>query len=182
MRVVVSGHQGYIGSVLVGRLLDEGHVVVGLDTGYFADCVLGPDPVDVPTLRTDVRDVHADLFHDLDADAVLHLAGLSNDPMGNLDPGLTRRINHEGTMRLALAAKQAGIERFLFASSCSLYGASDGSLLTESSPLAPVTAYAESKQLSEDGLAAMADDDFSPTFLRKATAYGSRRGCGSISR
>lgn len=172
MRVLVTGHEGYLGSVLAERLLEGGHSVVGLDVGYFADCTIGPAPVEVPTLRTDLRDVVAHDLREVDADAVIHLAGLSNDSMGNLDPELTRRINHEGTMRLAGAAKAAGIARFLFASSCSLYGASDRSLLVESSPLAPVTAYAESKMLSEQGLAELADDDFSPTFLRKATAYG----------
>lgn len=172
MRVLVTGHQGYIGSAVAARLMQDGHSVVGLDVGYFADCTIGPVPADVPTRRVDLRDVDLADLQDVGADAAIHLAGLSNDPMGNLNPDLTRRINHEGTMLLARAAKAAGIERFLFASSCSLYGASDGSLLVEGSPLAPVTAYARSKLSSELGLADLADDDFSPTFLRKATAYG----------
>lgn len=172
MRVLVTGHQGYLGSIIVDRLVQGGHSVVGLDVGYFADCTLGPEPTDVPTRKLDLRDIDVVDLRDIRAEAVIHLAGLSNDPMGNLHPELTRRINHEGTMRLAGAAKAVGVERFLFASSCSLYGASDGSLLDESSPLAPVTAYARSKMSGELGLADLADDDFSPTFLRKATAYG----------
>jgi nucleoside-diphosphate-sugar epimerase len=168
----VTGHQGYLGSVLVPHLLEYGHTVFGVDVGLFSDCVIGPAPVEIPTLSIDLRDVTADDLTHLRADAVIHLAGLSNDPLGNLDEALTRSINHEGTMRLARAAKAAGVERFLFASSCSLYGAGDDSLLVETSPLRPITAYAESKKLSEQGLSELADDDFSPTALRKATAYG----------
>lgn len=172
MRVLVTGHQGYLGTVLVSHLLKHGHAVVGLDVGYFADCSLGPRPEEVPAVQVDLRDVDAEDLRRFDVDAVIHLAGLSNDPMGDLDSTLTRRINHDGTVRLASAAKKAGIQRFLFASSCSIYGASDRSLLVETSALAPVTAYAESKWQSELDLTDLADDDFSPTALRKATAYG----------
>ncbi len=173
MRVLVTGHEGYLGSVLVPRFAAAGHEVVGLDTGLFADCTLGPAPEPVPTLRTDLRDVTADQLAEIAPDAVVHLAALCNDPLGNLDPGLTYDVNHLATVRLARAAKAAGVPRFLFSSSCSLYGAgTDDTPLGENAAFAPLTPYGESKIRSEHDLVALAGDDFSPVFLRNATAYG----------
>jgi nucleoside-diphosphate-sugar epimerase len=173
MRVLVTGHEGYLGSVLVPRLIAAGHDVIGLDTGLFSECTLGPPPVEVPTLRIDLRDVTADHVADARPDAVIHLAALCNDPLGNLDPELTYDINHRATVRLARAANAAGVARFLFSSSCSLYGAGvDDRPLDEDAGFAPVTPYGESKIRSEQDLLRLADDDFSPVFLRNATAYG----------
>src|SRR5258706_1119202 len=173
MRVLITGHEGYLGSALVPAFVAAGHDVVGLDTGLFADCTLGPAPEPVPALRTDLRDVTAEQLADVAPDAVVHLAALCNDPLGDLDPELTYDVNHRATVRLARAAKAAGAARFLFSSSCSLYGASTGTgLLDETAQMAPITAYGESKVRSERDLAALADDDFSPVFLRNATAYG----------
>jgi nucleoside-diphosphate-sugar epimerase len=173
MRVLVTGHEGYLGSVLVPRLVDAGHEVVGLDTGLFADGTIGPVPADVPALRVDLRDVTKDHLAEVAPDAVMHLAALCNDPLGDLDPELTYDVNHRSTIRLAKAAKEAGVERFLFSSSCSLYGAgADDSPLDENAGFAPLTPYGESKILSEQDLVRLADDDFSPIFLRNATAYG----------
>ena len=184
MRVLVTGHEGYLGSVLVPHLTAAGHEVVGLDVGYFADCTLGPPPPPVPALRVDLRDVTAEDVGRIRPEAVIHLAALCNDPLGNLDPDLTYEINHRATIRLARAAKAAGATRFLFSSSCSLYGMGEGNRpqpgpgvdppppLDESADFAPITPYGESKVLSERDLVALADDDFSPVFLRNATAYG----------
>jgi nucleoside-diphosphate-sugar epimerase len=148
---------------------DRGHEVVGLDIGYFSDC--GGDIAPERQIVRDMRDVTA---ADLDGiDAVIHLAGLSNDPMGALDEGLTRDINLDATLTLGRLAKAAGIDRFVFASSCSLYGAAGGeAALDETAPMAPVSAYAVSKARAEEGLAALANADFSPVFMRNATAYG----------
>lgn len=171
MRVLVTGHQGYIGSVLTPRLVDAGHEVVGLDVGLFAECTLGGFTDPVETLAVDLRDVRPE--HVAGFDAVMHLGAICNDPIGNLNPELTYDVNHRATVRLAEAAKASGVRRFLFSSSCSLYGASvDETLLDENSAFAPVTPYGESKILSEQGLVALADDTFSPVFLRNATAYG----------
>jgi nucleoside-diphosphate-sugar epimerase len=173
MRVLVTGHEGYLGSVLVPVLAAAGHEVVGLDTGLFAECTLGPLPEAVPTLRTDLRDVTTEQLAEIAPDAVMHLAALCNDPLGNLDPDLTYEVNHRATVRLAQAAKSAGVPRFLFSSSCSLYGAgTDDAPLDENAAFAPITPYGESKIRSEQELVTLADDDFSPTFLRNATAYG----------
>ena len=173
MRVLVTGHEGYLGTVLTDRLIAAGHEVVGLDTGLFADCVLGPVPEPVKALRVDLRDVTADHLADVAPDAVMHLAALCNDPLGDLDPDLTYDVNHRSTIRLAKAAKAAGVTRFLFSSSCSLYGAgTDDAPLDEDAGFAPITPYGESKIRSEQDLGTLADDDFSPTFLRNATAYG----------
>lgn len=171
MRVLVTGHEGYIGSVLTPMLAEAGHDVVGLDTGLYADGTLGPPPAAVKTLRVDLRDVAAE--HCAGMDAVIHLAALCNDPIGNLDPQLTYAINHQATVQLASAAKAAGVRRFLFSSSCSLYGAaSHDAPLTEDAQFAPVTPYGESKVRSEASLRALADQEFCPIFLRNATAYG----------
>ena len=171
MRVLVTGHDGYIGAVLTPLLRDEGHDVVGLDTRYYRDCGLGEDPPPIPLIERDVRDVRrADLTG---FDAVIHLAALSNDPVGDLNPECTYAINHRASVDLARLAKEAGVERFLFASSCSVYGASSpDDVLDEEATFAPVTPYAESKVSVEHDLREMADDEFSPTFLRNATAYG----------
>lgn len=171
MRVLVTGHDGYLGSVLVPLLRAAGHEVTGLDTGYYADCLLGPPPPAVPALRMDLRDVRPE--HCAGVAAVCHLAAICNDPIGNLNPELTYEINHRATLRLARAAKAAGVTRFLFSSSCSLYGAgTDDRPLDEQAAFAPVTPYGESKIRAERDLAQLADDDFSPVFLRNATAYG----------
>jgi nucleoside-diphosphate-sugar epimerase len=171
MRVLVTGHHGYLGSVLTPMLRTAGHEVTGLDTDLFADCLLGPAPAAVPTLRLDLRDVLPE--HCAGFDAVCHLAALCNDPIGNLNPELTYAVNHRATLRLAEAAKAAGVTLFLFSSSCSLYGAGlDAQPLDETAGFAPVTPYGDSKIRSEQGLTGLADADFSPVFLRNATAYG----------
>lgn len=169
MRVLVTGHQGYIGSVMTPILQANGHEVVGLDTGFFSDCTVAPvDPI--PSIRRDLREV---IPSDVEGfDAVVHLASLSNDPLGYLDPELTYQINFVGSLKLALAAKDAHVERFLFASSCSLYGTVGELSANETNPLAPITPYAETKAWFERALMALADDDFSPALLRNATAHG----------
>jgi nucleoside-diphosphate-sugar epimerase len=173
MRLLITGNQGFIGPVLTCLAKAHGHHVTGLDIGYFKACLADPAgdcPADVQIVR-DMRDVAA---ADLDGvEAVIHLAGLSNDPMGELSPGLTRDINLDASLRLARLAKQAGVGRFVFASSCSIYGAAGGAAaLDETAPLEPVSAYAFSKAGTEAGLAALADDAFSPVYMRNATAYG----------
>jgi nucleoside-diphosphate-sugar epimerase len=169
-RVLITGHNGYIGSVMAPLLAEAGHHVVGLDTGYFDRCTLVPDQVRVPALRKDIRDVSAADFEGFDA--VIHLAALSNDPIGNLDAGWTREINLEGTVRVAERAKAAGVQRFLFSSSCIMYGMSEANVVDESSPLDPRTEYARSKVLAENALRKLAGSHFSPTFLRNGTIYG----------
>lgn len=171
MRVLLTGHQGYLGTVMAPVLTAAGHEVVGLDAGLFADCVLGPAPADPPGHRVDLRDITAD--HVAGVDAVIHLAALSNDPLGSLAPELTYDINHHASVRLARLARDAGVQRFLYASTCSVYGAAGGDeLVGEDAPLRPVTPYAESKVRVEDDLHALSDGDFSPVYLRNATAFG----------
>lgn len=170
MNILVTGHQGYIGSVLVPMLVDQGHQVSGLDAGFFESCQFTPDKISIPYIRKDIREV---LIEDVKGyDAILHLAALSNDPMGDLNPEATRQINFEGTLQLARLAKRAGVKRFLFSSSCSTYGASGDSFIDEDAPFCPVTPYGETKVLAEQALAELADEHFCPIFLRNATAYG----------
>lgn len=171
MKVLVTGHNGYIGSVLVKMFLAKGHDVVGLDTDLFADCIFGQDRVPfVPSMNIDIRDTSAIELEGFDA--IIHLAGLSNDPLGNFDPTLTYEINHAASVRLAEKAKASGVSRFLFSSSCSNYGAAGDDFLTEESALHPVTAYGVSKAWVERDVQTLADNNFHPTFLRNATVYG----------
>jgi nucleoside-diphosphate-sugar epimerase len=173
MRVLVTGHRGYIGVEMVTELGKAGHTVVGLDTGLYDDCDFVSPPDDIENIDVDLRDVTA---ADLDGfDAVIHLGALSNDPLGDLNADLTYDINLHASVRLATAAKQAGVERFLFASSCSLYGAGGDDLLDEHADFFPQTAYGESKVRVEQEVHALADDSFSPVYLRNATAYGLSR-------
>jgi len=171
MRILVAGDRGYIGAVMVPFLRAAGHEVDGMDLGLYEGCDLGPAPADVSgRLSADIRDASPTELAGLDA--VICLAALSNDPLGDLKPAATYSINLEGTLQLARAAKAAGVERFLFASSCSLYGAAGSASVGEDADLFPVTPYGEAKILAERELSALADDAFSPTFLRNATAYG----------
>ena len=170
MKVLVTGHKGYIGTVLSSMLKHLGHDVFGIDSDLYRHCTFGPAPEPIPELIKDVRDIELeDVRH---FDAIIHLAALSNDVLGNLNPQLTMEINYKASLNLARLAKEARVPRFLFASSCSMYGASGDSILDESAQFSPVTAYAESKVFVERDVSRLADRTFSPTFLRNATAYG----------
>ena len=171
MKILLTGHDGYIGHVLTPMLLERGHAVTGLASCLYEDCGFAArKAMDVPVLRKDVRDVQLEDLRGFDA--VAHLAGISNDPLGDLAPQTTYAINHEASVKLARLAKQAGVQRFVFSSSCSNYGAAGNDYLNESASFNPVTPYAESKVWTERDVAPMADDSFSPTFLRSATAFG----------
>lgn len=172
MRVLVTGHNGYVGTVMMPMLLEAGHDIVGLDTNLYSGATFGEELESAPfrEINKDIRDIVRD---DLEGfDAIIHLAGLSNDPLGDLNPDLTYDVNHRASVRLANLAKEVGIERFIFSSSCSNYGAGVEDYLDENSAFNPVTPYGRSKVMVEQDVAKLADDRFSPTFLRSGTAYG----------
>jgi nucleoside-diphosphate-sugar epimerase len=169
-RVLITGHNGYIGSVMVPCFVRAGYEVIGLDTGYFRPCTLVPDQAEIPALQKDIRDIEPTDLRGFEA--VVHLAALSNDPIGNINDNWTEDINFHASVRLAEMARAAGVQRFLFSSSCIMYGVSDAAVVNEDSPLAPQTEYARSKVKSERAISALAGDGFSPVFLRNGTIYG----------
>ena len=170
MRVLLTGHRGYIGSVLLPMLQSRGHDVVGLDTDWFERCTFTGKVAEVTSIKKDTRDIEQSDVEGFDA--IIHLAGLSNDPLGDFRPMITEEINDAASVRLAQMAKKVGVKRFLFASSCSNYGASGDNFLTEEANFNPVTPYGSSKVQVEKALTKMADDNFCPTYLRASTAYG----------
>lgn len=169
-KILITGHNGYIGSVMAPHLQTAGHEVFGLDVGYFDDCTLVPSTASIPGIRKDIREV--ELSDVKGYDAVIHLAALSNDPIGNLNDEWTEEINFKASVRLAELARAAGVRRFLFSSSCIMYGMSELFAVNEDCPLAPQTEYARSKVKAEAGIAELASDSFSPVYLRNGTIYG----------
>jgi nucleoside-diphosphate-sugar epimerase len=170
MKVLVTGHRGYIGAILTPMLLERGHDVTGLDSDVFRSCTFTGTLAETPTIEKDIRDVTIDDV--VGFDAIIHLAGLSNDPLGDYQPNLTVEINDKASVNLAALAKRAGVKRFLYASSCSNYGAAGQDFLDENAAFNPVTPYGVSKVNVERAVSPMADEKFSPTFLRASTAYG----------
>jgi nucleoside-diphosphate-sugar epimerase len=173
MRILMTGHLGYIGTAAVPMFQARGHEVVGMDTDLYRDCTFGPEigpAAAIPNIPVDIRDATPD--HLAGFDAVVHLAGLSNDPLGNLDPELTREINTDAALSLALAAKAAGVPRFVFSSSCSNYGAAGNDFIDETAEFRPVTPYGRSKATAETELLPLADERFSPVLMRSSTAFG----------
>lgn len=170
MKVLVTGHRGYIGAILTPMLLERGHEVTGYDSDIFRSCTFTGELAETPTIEKDIRDVNIDDV--IGFDAIIHLAGLSNDPLGDYQPNLTEQINDRASVKLAELAKRAGVKRFLYASSCSNYGASGDNFLDETAAFNPVTPYGVSKVNVERAVSPMADENFSPTFLRASTAYG----------
>ncbi|MFA6427522.1 MAG: SDR family oxidoreductase [Candidatus Magasanikbacteria bacterium] len=172
VNILVTGHLGYIGTILVQLLKEKGYRVTGLDTGYFKDCVFYSTNATKPDVEI-VKDIRLVSMEDLkNIDAICHLSAISNDPMGELNPQLTEEINFRSSINLARCAQQAGVKRFLFSSSCSMYGKSGSNAVDEESTLSPITAYAKSKVLTELELRSMAREDFCPIYLRNSTAYG----------
>jgi len=170
VKVLVTGHEGYVGTLLVPLLKAEGYEIVGLDTKLYAKSKFSDYENHIPSIKKDVRDIEAPDLEGIDA--VIHLAGLCNDPLGDFNPNLTMEINHLASVRLAALSKEMGIERFIFSSSCSTYGSAGDNLVDETKDFAPVTPYGRSKCLVEQDVSKLADDSFSPTFPRSATAYG----------
>lgn len=170
-KVLITGHQGYIGSIMAPIIQSAGYQVFGLDTGYYGEnCIFIPETSNIPCINKDIRDVSE---NDLEGfDAIIHLAALSNDPLSNLRPEWTYDINHKASVKLATLAKNSGVRRFLFSSSCSMHGSADGGKVYETTPVNPLTPYGESKILAETEISELADNDFSPTFLRNGTVYG----------
>lgn len=169
-RILITGHDGYLGSVMSPHLASSGYEVIGLDSGFFSECTLVPDAQKIQAFRKDIRDLTPKDLEKIDA--VIHLAALSNDPIGNLNDSWTEDINYRASVKLAELSRAAGVKRFLFSSSCIMYGAADTLVVNEDSPLDPKTEYARSKVKAEQALTAMADKSFSPVFIRNGTVYG----------
>jgi nucleoside-diphosphate-sugar epimerase len=170
MRILVTGHRGYVGSVLVPYLQNLGHELSGMDIDLYRRCSYGKNPIEIPAVEKDIRDAVAEDFTGVEA--VVHLAALSNDPLGDLNPQLTWAINHEGAVQVAREARKAGVKRFVMASTCSNYGSGDDRPVKEDAPLHPLTPYSQSKVKAEQEITQLATEEFTPTFLRFATAYG----------